>query len=354
MTPNRVARLKQVLRSIHRRNQLILGSVLFAILKFSCFLLKPKIVLTYSNSLKPDGVGAQLQRIFAIRSLADTLGLGYKHTSISSVAVHPLDPYQTIEEMKIFVSRLNQEFLIKDSGIDSTTELVDYEVRELSFSRLFLCILKSRIKKRQILIKCVEAYSIVERDPKIYSNLIEFLPNYIPLHANENANVKTLAIHYRRGVGGLSVQSGEKISREISSSYFVSISKKILDQNLGKSLRLVIYTDSPPNDLIFSPPPNQLNLWENSQRFSGGEMQVMGLNLEKIFEDISSSVEVVYGGDPLEVIQALASADHLVLSRSSFGYVAGLMNNRGEIYFPSEFWHIPKRGWQVIREADYE
>lgn len=350
MTYKGVARLKRVLRLVHRRNQLILGSILLGIAKFSCFFLKPKIVLTYSNSLKPDGVGAQLQRIFAIRSLADTLGLGYKHTSISSVAVHPLDPYQTIEEMKIFVSRLNQEFLIKDSKFDYTVDLVDYEVRELTFSRLFLCILKCSIRKKQILIKCVEAYSIVERDPKIYSKLIQFLPNYIPLHAN----AKTLAIHYRRGVGGLSVQSGEKISREITSSYFVSISKKIMHQSMDKSLRLVIYTDAPPNDLIFSPPPNQLNLWENSLRFNGGEMQIMGLDLEKIFENMSSSVEVVYGGDPLDVIKALASADHLVLSRSSFGYVAGLLNNHGEIYFPSEFWHIPKRGWKVITEVDYE
>ncbi len=350
MTYKGVARLKRVLRLVHRRNQLILGSILLGIAKFSCFFLKPKIVLTYSNSLKPDGVGAQLQRIFAIRSLADTLGLGYKHTSISSVAVHPLDPYQTIEEMKIFVSRLNQEFLIKDSKFDDTVDLVDYEVRELTFSRLFLCILKCSIRKKQILIKCVVAYSIVESDPKIYSKLIQFLPNYIPLHAN----AKTLAIHYRRGVGGLSVQSGEKISREITSSYFVSISKKIMHQSMDKSLRLVIYTDSPPNDLIFSPPPNQLNLWENSLKFNGGEMQIMGLDLEKIFEDISSSVEVVYGGDPLDVIKALASAHHLVLSRSSFGYVAGLLNNHGEIYFPSEFWHIPKRGWKVITEVDYE
>jgi hypothetical protein len=350
LTYKGIARLKQVFRLVHRRNQLILGSILLGIAKFSCFILKPKIVLTYANSPKPDGVGAQLQRIFAIRSLADTLRLGYKHTPISSVAVHPLDPYQTVEEMKIFVSRLNQEFLIKDSKFDDTVDLVEYEVRELTFSRLFLCILKCSIRKKQTLIKCVEAYSIVERDPKIYSKLIQFLPNYIPLHSA----AKTLAIHYRRGVGGLSVQHGEKISREITSSYFVSISKKIMHQSMDKSLKLVIYTDSPPADLIFSPPPNQLNLWENSLRFNGREMQIIGLDLEKIFEDISSSVEVVYGGDPLDVIKALASADHLVLSRSSFGYVAGLLNNHGEIYFPSEFWHIPKQGWKVITEVDYE
>ena len=343
-------RIKRHLAPIHRRNKAFVGSIVFRLLRFLCLVLKPKIVLTYSNSPKADGVGAQLQRIFAIRSLVDTLSLSYKHTPIDSVAVHPLDPYQTIEEMNVFVAKLNSEFLMQDSGFDKSQNFLNYEVRVLTFKRLFLLILRSFLTRKQILVQCVEPYPIAERDPKIYSSLLKFLPNYTPVRAN----TKTLGIHYRRGVGGLSVQSGEKISREIDSKYFRSIAKEIIKQTNGESLKLVIYTDSPASDVIFTPPPKQTALWENSRRFNGAEMQIIGLDLNQIFEGISSSMEVVYGGDPLEVIKALASVDHLVLSRSSFGYVAGLLNSHGKIYFPSEFWHVPKIGWRIIKEVDYE
>ena len=64
--------------------------------------------------------------------------------------------------------------------------------------------------------------------------------------------------------------------------------------------------------------------------------------------------EFAFGGDPLDVIKSLASADHLILSRSSFGYVAAILNPKGQVYFPSQFWHVPMKGWQIIRESNYE
>ena len=53
------------------------------------------ISLTYDPNQKPDGVGAQLQRIFAIHGLCKITKIRYIHTAISDVAVHALDPYQT-------------------------------------------------------------------------------------------------------------------------------------------------------------------------------------------------------------------------------------------------------------------
>ncbi len=53
------------------------------------------ISLTYDPNRKPDGVGAQLQRVFAINGLCKITKIRYTHTEISDVAVHALDPYQT-------------------------------------------------------------------------------------------------------------------------------------------------------------------------------------------------------------------------------------------------------------------
>jgi hypothetical protein len=83
-------------------------------------------------------------------------------------------------------------------------------------------------------------------------------------------------------------------------------------------------------------------------------MHVLGLDIEEVFREISADIKVLYGGDPLDVIKSLASADHLILSRSSFGYVAAILNQEGQVYFPSQFWHAPMKSWHIIRESSYE
>ena len=349
MKSNLKKNLKQLLRFLRRWNKTLIGIIAFRLLKVLCTFTKPNVILTYSNKKKPDGVGAQLQRLFALRSLCGSLGLGYKHTKIASVAIHPLDSYQTLEEMEEFVSELNHEFFMLDSKYNEYLETLEINVITLKFTELFIQVFKSNFTKKQIIIHCVEPYLIAECDPHIYSDILSFLPNFVPLERDFG----TLGIHYRRGVGGFSVQIGEKLSREISSEYFVSIARKIVSDPIANSLKLLIFTDSPSADVVFKPPASQLDLWKTSQRFVDGEMQVIGMDLEKIFQDVISNVEGVYGGNPLHVIKSLASMEYLVLSRSSFGYVAAILNTEGKIYFPSGFWHIPKKGWKVIEEVDH-
>ena len=342
--------VRRTLGRIRRISNYLIGKFLFALLKRFCFLVKPRIVLTYANHLKTDGVGAQLQRIFAIRSLAHNLGFGYQHTEIRSVAIHPLDPYQTIDEMENFVKKLNAEFAMQDSDFDHHLEYRTREVISLSFSFLFSCAFKAILKPGPILIQCVEPYAVSELDPNLYSDLRSFIPNF---HATPTQQ-HVIGIHYRRGVGGFSVQTGEKISRELTADYFVSVANKIVSENNNGNFRLVVFTDAPSTDGTYRPPVDQLDLWKSSQRFAEGEMQLLGLDLEQIFEKASPHVDIVYGGDPLDVIKRLSGMPYLVLSRSSFGYVAALLNGSGVIFFPSKFWHTPKRGWKVMNETDYE
>ena len=333
-----------------RAYRIVIGAFLFKLLKTLCKFLTPKIALTYADRIKPDGVGAQLQRIFAIRSLAHNLNLGYHHTGVNAVAIHPLDPYQTLAEMQKFVVRLNTEFYMQDSKFQPGSTYEVAEVSSLNFRVLLGYIFKSIRSNQSILIKCVEPYAVAELDSNLYSNLSRFLPNYVA-HASVD---RSIGIHYRRGVGGLSVQMGESVSREISARYFTSIAQEITKSANGKKFRIIVFTDTPSVDSAFRPPIDQLELWKNSPRFNSGEMQLIGLDLEEIFHEVSSDVEIIYGGDPLEALKTLASVQHLVLSRSSFGYTAALLNSTGNIYFPSKFWHIPKKGWKVVRETRYE
>ena len=342
--------LKKFLRPIRKKMRRLLGVFLFRLLKLLCNLLKPNIVLTYLNTSKMDGVGAQIQRILAIRSLAKSLNLGYLHTEINSLAIHPLDSYQNLDEMKVFLHKLNHEFRMQSTEEYLVENLRERQTDTLTFSFLFSCILGAKFSRKQTLIRLVEPYPISEYDPDLYQGIRRFLPNFVsPLKTGAS-----VAVHYRRGVGGFAIQRGERISREIAGNYFAAIAKEVIDAHRIPDLQLKIFTDSPTEDVVFTPPNVQFDLWTNSPSFSEGAMHVLGLNVQDYFKDISADVEVFYGGDPLEVIKSLSAADHLILSRSSFGYVAAILNDGGKVYFPSQFWHTPMKGWRVIKESEYE
>ncbi len=342
--------LKQSLRPLRKEIRRFHGALLFKILKLCCILLKPKVVLTYLNTGKVDGIGAQLQRILAIRSLAKSLHLGYLHTEIDSLAIHPLDSYQSIDEMKVFLLKLNHEFRMQSTEEYLVENLHESQTDILTFSFLFSCIFRAKFSSKQTLVRLVEPYPISEYDPDLYQDIRIFLPNFeLPLK-----NGASVAVHYRRGVGGFAIQRGEQVSREIAGNYFAALAKEIIDTHQIPDLKVQIFTDSPTEDVVFTPPNVQFDLWTNSPIFSEGQMHVLGLNVQDYFTDISVDVEVFYGGDPLEVIKTLAAADHLILSRSSFGYVAAILNDGGKVYFPSQFWHAPMKGWRIIRESIYE
>lgn len=350
MTRVLVDRFKMFLRPIRKRIRRLLGAFLFRLLKLFCNLLKPNIVLTYLNTSKMDGVGAQIQRILAIRSLAKSLNLGYLHTEINSLAIHPLDSYQNLDEMKVFLHKLNHEFRMQSTEEYLVENLLERRTDTLTFSYLFSCIFKAQYSRNQILLRIVEPYQIAEYDPDLYQGIRKLLPNLVlPLKTGTS-----VAVHYRRGVGGFAIQRGERISREIAGNYFAALVKEIIDTNQIPDLKLKIFTDAPTEDVVFTPPNDQFDLWTNSPSFSEGEMHVLGLNVQDYFKDISVDLEVFYGGDPLEVIKTLAAADHLILSRSSFGYVAAILNVGGKVYFPSQFWHTPLKGWRIIRESIYD
>ena len=342
--------LKKLFRPVRLEIRRFHGALQFKFLKLSCRLLKPNIALTYWNTTKADGVGAQIQRVLAIRSLSSRLQLGYLHTEIKSLAIHPLDSYQNDDEMEVFLLKLNHEFWMHNSEESFAENLHEIETNTLTFSFLYSCILKSIFSKRHFLIKLVEPYPISEYDPHLYEGILQFLPNFVLPPKTD----VVVAVHYRRGVGGFAVQRGERVSREIPGNYFVRLTKEIIDAHQSTEIKLIVFTDSPTEDVIFTPPSNQSHLWTNSTSFSEGKMHVLGLDIEDVFRGISVDVKVIYGGDPLDVIKNLASADHLILSRSSFGYVGAILNNEGRVYFPSQFWHVPMKNWQIIRESSYE
>jgi hypothetical protein len=325
------------------------GVCRFQILQFCCKIFQPKIILTYNPHLKTDGVGAQLQRILAIRSLARNLNLGYLHTPIENIAVHPFDPYQSLAEMKLFLVELNHIFYVEETEVDREISHKIYERNLLKFGDFFMLLVESLWKRSSLLIKIVEPYQISEFDPKKYVTIGTLLPHF----KATRSPTKTIAVHYRQGVGGKSVQIGEKLSRQLDVQYFVDIVKSILVKHRSEQIAIRIFTDAPEKDLEYFPPESQSHLWHQSPRFKDGQMSIEGFEVRRSFEGLESPIEVIRGGSPISAIQEMAGADMLVIGRSSLSYIAAILNSSGEIYFPSSFWHRPLTGWNVVPDWDY-
>jgi hypothetical protein len=67
--------------------------------------------------------------------------------------------------------------------------------------------------------------------------------------------------------------------------------------------------------------------------------------------DVIPNLRKFVNGDPIEALEAMATADLLMMSRSSFSYVAAILNAEGiVIYHP--FWHSPLPEWIVATEND--
>jgi hypothetical protein len=154
-------------------------------------------------------------------------------------------------------------------------------------------------------------------------------------------------------VGGLAVQKGEQISREVESRFYLGLSSDIYDTYGAKVNEFLIFTDSPPNNLNYSPPKTQHDLWITSPKFEEGVMSISGLDIAEVFSDFPVKPSVHYGGDPILALRVMAGADLLIMSRSSFSYVAAILNTKGSIYYPSKFWHKPLPKWHVVKEDSY-
>ena len=66
--------------------------------------------------------------------------------------------------------------------------------------------------------------------------------------------------------------------------------------------------------------------------------------------DAIPNVKIIANGDAIEALKGMATADIFMMSRSSFSYVAAILNRRGiVIYYP--FWHSPLPSWIVATES---
>ena len=257
-----------------------------------------------------DGVGAQFQRIISILALAKKYNCQYIYESINSFEhisndainyVKLIDEYFQIHKLAANITGIkfnNVEFL-KGS---ITSEQMEYY--------------KEKSKNLNILLIMDNAYSIFDKEPNSYDIIMPLLREIkqtieIPEYNNVDKNI---AIHIRRG----DVSQYSNNSRYVDLSYYQNIINKLA--NKYKNGNFFIFTEISNN---------------NKDEFD---------NFIKNNNNNNINMKLMADLDILLTLEYLIKSDVLVMSKSSFSYIAGLYNNN-EVYYMN-FWHSKLDRWK--------
>ena len=304
---------------------------------------KRSITLTYNANVNDDGTGAQIQRILGIYAICKKYGFFYLHTPIKNLVTHPLDPFQTPKELERYLKRVNEYFNLPSDGPMQFDKVIDQARISIKYLRRLQLIMRLS-KAKKILVEISNPGLIVDSNPDILKLAVSDL---LHLSRVESKTKVSIILHIRRTTQEDFVISGESQPRSLPIDYYIEKLRTILASlPLKSEYEISVFTDIPKSAFQFKPRTQDLEVWRRAgHKFVEGKIQVEALDLEKEFEDFSPNIEFIYGGDPLDAIIQMSTADYFVMSRSSLSYLAGILNQNGKIFNPPKFSVAPLSNW---------
>jgi hypothetical protein len=310
---------------------LILGKQILVLLK-----LNSRLILGYSPGLKFDGLGAQLQRVLAINALAEYWGIEVAHSPIKKIAIHPLDGLESRDSYVDFLNNVNG---LIDAQSQFKLRVQEIYTADLTFKSL-IRVIKFQLKsKEKIYLTVTHPYYFVDANPRIYNCKFNMLISDRLLNFSTESLKDSIVLHHRHGVGKMAIQPGQKSPREIEMDKITGVVMQCIARNSNAKKMLHIFTDAPDHNLQFHPPSDQVDSWTNLPGFDGQVMSVNAGTLEGLTNQISIPLKVHRGGNPLNSLANLATAGTLILTRSSFGYIAAILGKTQNVWAPRDFWH---------------
>ncbi len=317
---------------------------MLVMMKFSFFLApiaRRRIALEYHAHGKHDGLGAQLQRLIGINGLANYLNVIYSHSELTGVSIHPLDGISTQDQYEKYLEEINFIFRLGDKCSFHAPKILDLE--ELSLSVIFKSWILALFGQYSLL-RITHPYILVDSNPSVY-RLANLATARERLDQYSNNPSSTVVIHHRQGVGDFAIQPGQTSSREMQLNRYL-VPLEVIRRSVPLALtKVLIYTDAPSRDIDFEPLPGQESAWKSLPGYDGRKVNMKAHSLVDFFTEKNVSVNVETGDNPLEVLSGMAKAEYLILSRSSFGFVAAILNPKATVYIPKDFWHSPLASW---------
>jgi hypothetical protein len=287
------------------------------------------IALTYANDKHMDGAGAQLQRIYGIYAISRFLKLPYFHSPLKRIGYQGLSALEANSSSTELESRYNRIFEIA-SDIELPKERIVHDVTDAGLEILERLQIDAETTGKFALVRIVYPYPVTDSNPDVYRCVKAVSP-----FERTSSEVFRLALHVRRGEE-IVVDS----ERMLPNSYYVSCALKFADALKQLDIPFVceLYTEVPSKAFVVTPQHHGID-----GRIPGNAIIDPKVNRLEDFEIIPNLARFI-NGDPIDTLRRMATADALVLSRSSYSYVAAILNANGiVVYHP--FWHSPLKEW---------
>jgi len=291
---------------------------------------KPGIALTYANDVMTDGAGAQLQRVYGIYALSRYFHVPYVHTPLKEIGYQGLAALERNAGSPDAQNKYNRVFSIP-SDIELPENTISRYVNSPTVEDIERLKNEAVKEHRFYLVKILLPFSITDQNPEIYRCLKEISP-----FQSARSETFRIAIHVRRGE-----QFAVASERMLPNSYYVSSTMRIVEalKKLGIPFVCELYTEVPSKAFVVTPQHHGIN-----GRISHRVLIDPKMNRIEDF-DVIPNLRKRINLDPIETLKGMATADALIISRSSFSYLAALFSKGMIIYFP--FWHQPLKEWLI-------
>lgn len=291
---------------------------------------KPHIALTYANDVMMDGAGAQLQRVYGIYAVSRYFHVPYVHSPLKAIGYQGLAALEKNAGSANMQDRWNRVFTIPSDIQLPENTITRYIVspKAADIERL-----KAEAEKQNkfYLVRMLFPYDITDKNPEIYRSLKQISP-----FRSAPSNTFRIAIHVRRGEEFV-VDS----QRMLPNSYYVASTMRLVEglKQLGIPFVCELYTEVPSKAFVVTPQSHGIN-----GRISHPVVIDPKMNRIEDF-DVIPNLRKCINLDPIETLKGMATADGLIISRSSFSYLAALLGKGIVIYNP--FQHQPLKEWLI-------
>jgi hypothetical protein len=317
------------------------------------------VFLTYDNRNNPDGVGSQLHRVYGIYCLSRLLGTKYIHSPLHDVSYQGMDSFQNQEKDLAFVESFNRKFTLpSDQARTPSPTVVSLQsipvgrldralglryggrrkhLLPIRFSTFGRMVARWSRVNAETIVQIGAPHTLLDR----YARGYEICESLSPFKKDQPNDPLRIAIHVRRGE--IMFVNSERL---IDLPYYVNVAQRLVAALAREQIpfQLELHSELLQKDASVGP---------DDPAFKGRIHDVRKLHPEQdpfgAFEGLPGMKRFI--NEPaMTCIERLATADILVMSKSSFSYLAAIFNVGGIVlYHP--YWNYPLNKWLVTKPS---
>ncbi len=303
-----------------------------------------RIYLTYDNTSLQDGVGAQLQRIFGIYSICKRLKLNYIHSRIIVTKEELAHNVESVGGLEKILNEVNTKFVFPSSNLPENYR--EITVRNISRRNLIEFIVKSYIKRENLLVKICLPYGVIDKYPDWYEFAGTQIRNLSSFKVKKNKH--QVVVHIRHGYKPITGKNSASTPRFLPLNYYpIALEELFKREKLDICTPVVVHTDIPASDGTWRPFQEEKISELNSvgYEFSNQQLDFKTIDLKQEYFSNYPNLVVKYCHPILDTLEDMYSSQFLLMSRSSFSYIAGVINP-GVVYIPRIHNHAKMSRWQ--------